>query len=351
MNDSDKPIIIKKVKKGGGGHHGGAWKVAYADFVTAMMAFFLLLWLLNVTTDDQKKGLSNYFNNTPANVSDQKSGAGGVLGGLSVSPEGAMATQVQSTADNPPTIRSPRVEKKEIKGRNRPEKLVRAKSAKEKAIEERRKEEQQKFDETKNKIKDAISNDPDLKELSKNLVIDMTPEGLRVQIIDEEGRAMFASGSTRMFQKMEYLLTKVGQIIQDTTANELSIRGHTDSVPYGEGAEYTNWELSSDRANATRRVLLDTQFPAERINNVMGMADTQHLLPDDPKNERNRRISIILLKEELTDPNYDKKVEADAEQYVDDEVPTGEEVITPEEDLPPPPVTIFRRTQGEVQFP
>jgi chemotaxis protein MotB len=334
-----QPIIIKKIIKGGG-HHGGAWKVAYADFVTAMMAFFLLLWLLNVTTDEQKNAISNYFDPTSPKVSEASSGAGGVLGGLSMTPEGSMATNVQniSSSKNAGSAVNNRSAQKNPDGSSQ-------QNGVEKAKEIMRKQEQEKFEQAKKLIENAIQRDPALKELAKNLIIDITPEGLRIQMIDDKGRPMFASGSANMLPIAQQLIGKVNDIIKQLP-NELSIRGHTDSTPYGAGASYTNWELSGDRANAARRELLANGFPTTRVNNVAGKADTDHLLPDDPINPRNRRISIILLKEELTNPEgFESQAETFAEENPD-------LVSESDADSPPQiPVGTFRRSPGTVEFP
>ncbi|MCC6598927.1 MAG: flagellar motor protein MotB [Alphaproteobacteria bacterium] len=346
-----QPIIIKRIKKGGG-HHGGAWKVAYADFVTAMMAFFLLLWLLNVTTEEQKKAISNYFDPTHPKVSQAESGAGGVLGGLSVAPKGSMVSNVQP-------ITTPQVSGSALNNRKKseqdpkisPEKAKEsAKKTLEKAKEILRKNEEARMKKAEQALKKAIEENPELKALKDNLLIDMTPEGLRIQVIDQEGRPMFPSGSAQMFKNTETLLHKVGEIIREQP-NEISIRGHTDSVPYGARADYTNWELSADRANSSRRVLLEGGFPPKRIHDVVGKSDTEHLVPDDPKAARNRRISVILLKEELTDPDYAKKAaekakELPPEDYTDEE-DTGETQDTPAF----PKIGTFRRTPGAVEFP
>jgi len=342
-DDSDQPIIVKKIVQGGG-HHGGAWKVAYADFVTAMMAFFLLLWLLNVSTDEELNAISNYFDPTHPKVSQDNSGAGGVMGGLSMSPQGSMATNVQTITSSRPTgtVLNNRSTVKSADGADKKNKAI------EKAKEIMRRQEQKKFDEAKKAIEQAIQESPELKALAKNLMIDMTPEGLRIQIVDQEGEPMFASGSARMFEKTEKLLTKVAEIVSDLP-NELSIRGHTDSVPYGPGSTYTNWELSSDRANSTRRVMLNADIPPERVNNVVGKADTEPLIAENPADPRNRRMSIILLKEELTNPEYNEDAEAIAE----------EQGFMSEEDTESMgdggsmqvPVGTFRKTPGNVEFP
>jgi chemotaxis protein MotB len=335
-NTTDKklqPIVIKKIKKGGG-HHGGAWKVAYADFVTAMMAFFLLLWLLNVTTDEQREAISNFFDPTHPKVSSAVSGAGGVLGGLSMAPQGAMATNLQEIINNQPE--TPPSSTKANTEQSQQEQSV------EEAKELIRQHEEKEFEKTQEAIRQAIQDDPELSQLAKNLIVDMTPEGLRIQIVDQEGEPMFPSGSARMYEKTQKLMGKITAII-NTMPNEISIRGHTDSVPYGPRAEYTNWELSTDRANSSRRTLLNAGLPAERLHNVMGKADSEHLLPDDPKNAQNRRISIVLMKRELTDPNF----QHEAEKLADELRKKDASRAAP----PKIPVGTFRRTPGSVEFP
>jgi chemotaxis protein MotB len=333
----NQAIFVKKIIKKGG-HHGGAWKVAYADFVTAMMAFFMLLWLLNVTTEEQKKAISNYFDPTHPKVSESMSGAGGVMGGLTMSPQGAMATQVQQVQPTPP---STTVNQRTQQVSNQRQAQNISKSTLEKAKEELRKQEEKKFKEIEKQIRQAIEADPELKALSKNLIIDMTPEGLRIQIVDSEGRPMFASGSAEMFDYTKKLIGMVTRAIMKLP-NELSVRGHTDSTPYPGGAKYTNWELSSDRANSTRRELLNYDFPVVRINNVVGKADTDHIKPDKPADPSNRRISLILLKEELTNPNFENKAAEKAKDMPD------EPNAAPVNQIP---VGTFRRTQGNVEFP
>lgn len=331
---------------------GGAWKVAYADFVTAMMAFFLLLWLLNVSTDEQLDAIAGFFDPTAIKVSESTSGAGGVMGGISMSPKGAMATNVQPITNPEPTGR--------VSSKKSPEPTKGTKTTKEKAIESAkeimRKKEEAEFKEAEQAIKQAIQDDPELSKLAKNLIVDMTPEGLRIQIVDQDGDPMFPSGSARMFEKTKGLMSKISNIVKKLP-NELSVRGHTDSVPYGAGATYTNWELSADRANSTRRVLIDSGIPAERVNNVVGKADTEHLLPEDPNNAQNRRISIIMLKEELTNPNFDKKASALAEEeglYEDIQAGSDEGAESGGDGSTAPsapPIGTFRRTPGSVEFP
>ncbi|MBL1146752.1 MAG: flagellar motor protein MotB [Pseudomonadota bacterium] len=289
-DDEKRPIIIRKVKKNkGGGHHGGAWKVAYADFVTAMMAFFLLLWLLNVTTDEQKALISSYFSPADPRIATSVSGSGGVLGGLTVSPDGAMAHQKDPTVSFPGTLRPDGT-------KNTPDDLQNVADKELEAELQRR--EQERFEKVEEQIRQAIETVPELKNLAQNLLIDQTPEGLRIQIVDQEGKPMFPLGKSEPLPEALLLLKLVTRVIMDLP-NMISIRGHTDSLQYGAGAAYTNWELSADRANASRRAMLDYKLDLKRIENVMGKADREHLVKDDPTSARNRRITIILLKEAL----------------------------------------------------
>ena len=285
LDDDKRPIIIiKRIKKSGGGHHGGAWKVAYADFVTAMMAFFLLLWLLNVTTDEQKTMISSYFAPADPRVAENTSGAGGVMGGTTMSPEGAMTSELTPvSSETPEPVPSSGSETSE----------------QDRALDQ---QDDQAFQATEEKIRETLESAPELKELAQNLLIDMTPEGLRIQIVDQEGRPMFESGSAKPLPPAVRLLQIIGNSVRELP-NQVSVRGHTDSVPYGNNVTYTNWELSADRANASRRVLLagdlSGRLPPERIENVQGKADREPLDVKDPKAAKNRRISIILLKQSL----------------------------------------------------
>lgn len=274
------PVIIKKIKKVEGGHHGGAWKVAYADFVTAMMAFFLLLWLLNVSTQEQLNGIADYFR--PTSVSDSTSGSGGVMGGLTIAPEGQMTSEVTPVGVDTDL---PGEDDKDDTGTPTPEELERA----------RAEEEQKQFDEAAKQLQQAIEEDPSLQDIANNLIVDMTPEGLRIQIVDQKGKSMFPSGKADMYDNTYRLMSKVAGVIEKLP-NKISVRGHTDSVPYGAGADYNNWDLSADRANASRRALTASGLNPERIKNVVGKADTDHLFVDDPTSPQNRRISIILLR-------------------------------------------------------
>lgn len=266
-------IVIKKIKKGGHGHHGGAWKVAYADFVTAMMAFFLLLWLLSSATEEQLQGISMYF--TPETISQNESGSGGVLGGTSLAEEGSARSEFgapQVSMDIPPV--------------QTPEEREAIRVA---AMEE------QEFNEAKEELLKAIESNEELQGLEKNIRIEETDEGLRIQILDEDGTAMFPSGSAAMAEHTMLLLQQVAGVVEKMT-QDISIEGHTDAIPFNRSDGYSNWELSSDRALATRRALVDLGLNSERFAKVAGLSDTDPLLPDAPENESNRRISITLLR-------------------------------------------------------
>lgn len=280
--DEKQPIIIKKVKKVEGGHHGGAWKVAYADFVTAMMAFFLLLWLLNVTTDEQKNAISNYFDPAQPKIATNVSGAGGILGGTSLSTEGAMTQNTQP-----------------VQARRTQFQAVNAEDLSDQELEEEiERREEQRFAQAETELKQALEQNPDLQGLEKHLQIDQTPEGLRIQVVDREGEPMFALGSANMLDKTEQLLATVSRVVSKLP-NKISIKGHTDAIPYRGDGSYTNWELSADRANASRQVLVENDIPRDRIFSVSGKAATEPLIQDDPRDPRNRRISIILMRDSI----------------------------------------------------
>ncbi|MDH3335007.1 MAG: flagellar motor protein MotB [Rhodospirillaceae bacterium] len=299
---ADQPIIIKKVKKGGhGAHHGGAWKIAYADFVTAMMAFFLLLWLLNSVTQEQLEGIADYFAPTVATIS--QSGSGKILGGTTIADDGTQ----EDTLGRPTVVMDlppPSAGKGGESAQDAPSQgeadsqpvTDQADSQTANAKEQQQQMEEQQFQKAADELKQAIETLPEFQQLAKSLMIDDTPEGLRIQIVDQDGLAMFPSGSAKMYEHTERVLGLVSQVILKMPQN-ISITGHTDSVPFtSRGEEYTNWELSSDRANSARRFLLQSGIPPERLSHIVGKAATEPLLPDDTTNSRNRRLSIIMLR-------------------------------------------------------
>ena len=272
--------IVKKIKKGGHGHHGGAWKVAYADFVTAMMAFFLLLWLLNSVTQEQLEGISNYF--APVSTSASTSGSGGMLEGQTMQQQQSTPSPQSSvTVDLPP----PSAGQGPADQEGDPDSEATAAAARE----------EEQFETAQNALRQALESIPNLQDLAKSLLVDATPEGLRIQIVDQDGLAMFPSGRANMFDHTKRILGLVAQVIKKMP-QMIAIAGHTDAVPFNSGGGYGNWELSADRANASRRALIELGVPESRINRVVGKASEEPLLVDDPNNPRNRRISIILLR-------------------------------------------------------
>jgi chemotaxis protein MotB len=282
-------VFIKRVKKVEAAAHGGAWKIAYADFVTAMMAFFLLLWLLNSVTQEQLEGISNYF--APAAPSASNSGAGGVLGGQTVTSEGAQVDN-RSTPSTSLALPPPK------SGLAQDDAQQQAEQESDEASEEAiKKKEEEQFEKAKDELRQVIQQIPNAAQLAKSLLVDNTPEGLRIQIVDQEGLPMFQSGSAEPLPRARELIKTVAQVIA-TMPQKIAISGHTDSVKFGGGGPYTNWELSADRATATRRLLLEFGVPTERIDRVVGKADTEPLLKEDPVNPRNRRLSVVLLRQE-----------------------------------------------------
>ncbi|MBI1233106.1 MAG: flagellar motor protein MotB [Alphaproteobacteria bacterium] len=287
----DQPIVIKKVKKGGGhGHHGGAWKVAYADFVTAMMAFFLLMWLINTTTPEQRRGIADYF--APASVSPSTSGNGGVLGGTALGEDGAQGRGSSSVIQRlaPDARRDNNTQENES-----PDASDGPQASTDAMASAMARREQAEFDAAEQSLRQAMQDMPEIAELSRQLLIDQTPEGLRIQLVDQEGRAMFRPGSAEPNDRAVVLLRAVAEIAQQLP-NRLSISGHTDSGP-SPAADYTNWDLSADRANAARRILQSSGLADDRIAEVQGRAGTEPLYPDDPYLPGNRRLSIVLLRE------------------------------------------------------
>ena len=268
------PIIVKRVKKIEGGHHGGAWKVAYADFVTAMMAFFLLLWLLNVTTDEQKSGIADYF--APTAITLSRSGSGGLLAGRTIAEDGARGEGTPEVVVQlaPPPPRQGNPTDAEIEAR-------------------KAQQEQERFDQAQKQLQATLEANPQLAQVKDNIVVDMTPEGMRIQLVDKQGGSLFPSGSAQMPERTRQLINQIAQIVQ-SLPNNISVSGHTDATPFAQGANFGNWELSTDRANASRRALTSAGISADRISQVVGKADTEPLDAADPFKPENRRISIVL---------------------------------------------------------
>lgn len=360
---AEKPsIVIRKEEVVEGGHHGGAWKVAYADFVTAMMAFFLLMWLLNATTQEQRVGLADYF--SPSNeTSRNNSGFGAMFGGRTPNLDGSLASDrgaialIHSTpkplvdteddgGDTPaqrgaapesgPALRNAAQNRQtpgpEVQDPDEPtpEPLAPAQRPGEKggsgtdqaggqavheaARPEVRREarhdvsatetpsraelerrEREAFERAAQQMRDAVRADPALDAVARQLAIDITPEGLRIQILDEDKQPMFATGSAALNERARALLTKVAPVLM-RLPQAVSISGYTDAAPF-RGGERSNWDLSSERANATRRLLAEAGLPEARMRGVAGHADRDPLLPADPMAAANRRVAITVLRD------------------------------------------------------
>ena len=271
-------VIINRKKKGGYGHHGGSWKVAFADFMTAMMAFFLLMWVLEITTQEQQKAIAGYFNDP---------GSRYVIGSGGANP--AVIDMNPAPSPNPSPDDAP-VQVDPV--------LTPSLAAAEEAV---RLQEQQQLEELREQLLEEIARlDSVLNVLKDQILIDFTALGLRIQIVDSEGRPMFDVGSTRLKSYSADVLQVLGGIL-NKVPNKISITGHTDSMPYSAGATYGNWELSSDRANSARRALQSGDYPEEKVATVQGMGAVAPLRADDPAAPINRRIAIIVLKKAVAD--------------------------------------------------
>jgi len=290
-------IIIKKIKKvSGGGHHGGAWKVAYADFVTAMMAFFLLLWLINVTTPAQKMGLAEYF--TPTMGVKDNMGIG-FKGGKMPTPDvgrantdmnavGLVVGQIhQGPVPVAPDVSIP------VKPEENAESTSTDRKASQDATDATDGVDSDEFRQAQEEIKQSLENDPNLQTYKNNILVRDTPEGLKIDMVDDPRQSMFVPGGAILTETGKKILDSMANIIRKTP-NHITITGHTDASGASSDPNYTNWELSADRANAARRGLFTTQLEADRVGKVMGLADRELLMSDEPSNPRNRRVTIIL---------------------------------------------------------
>ena len=307
--DSKKlqPIIIKRVKKGGHGVHGGAWKIAYADFVTAMMAFFLLMWLLGSTTEGDKKGIADFFN-APLKVSFV-GGSGSGDSSSVIRGGGADLTRV-----------SGQVKEGDVQA---PKKTLSLKALQ---AEQRRVEVAQ-LEALKAKVEDVIAKSPKLAAIRSQIRLDMTRDGLRIQIVDDQNRPMFDSGSAIVKPYMRELLRDIGEVLADVP-NHITLEGHTDAQAFVSGERgYSNWELSSDRANSSRRELVSGGLPEDRMLVVQGLASSTLFDAADPQSPVNRRISIIVMNHDAEDRVLHKAVDTV-------ELPSEPQAVT----VPPAPV-------------
>ncbi|MBP6096931.1 MAG: flagellar motor protein MotB [Methyloversatilis sp.] len=281
-DDTQQPIIVKKIKKGGGGAHGGAWKIAYADFVTAMMAFFLLMWLLGSTAEGDLKGIAEFFEN-PLKVA-QQGGSG----------SGDSSSVIQGGGRDL-TRQTGQVKYGTVEAQQRSFNLTASQEQQKTEKESAERAERAKLVELKSQIEARIEANPDLRPFRNQLVLDVTAEGLRIQIVDEQNRPMFSSASDRLQPYTSVILREIGLILNQVD-NRIFLSGHTDATPFAGGiGGFSNWELSSNRANASRRELIAGGMDPDKVLRVVGMSSIVSFDKDDPFNPINRRISIIVL--------------------------------------------------------
>jgi chemotaxis protein MotB len=276
-DDKKRPIIVKKIKKVAGGHHGGAWKVAYADFVTAMMAFFLMLWLISTSSQITKQGLADYF--TPTS---------GIRGAMGIGFEGGQTISedpgIKKQDSAPPSLVIGATPSGVIP--ENPEKISYTEAEAESAL----------FEKAQSSAQKAVESDPTVKNFRENIYLEQTPEGLKIEIMDSSKYPMFVPGKPELTPAGQAVVSKLVPIIKQLP-NYMTITGHTDASPLdNNNASYTNWELSGDRANAARRFFIKSGVEPERPKRVIGMADREPLDKEDPRNPKNRRITIIMLK-------------------------------------------------------
>jgi chemotaxis protein MotB len=271
-----RPIIVKKIiAEAHGGHHGGAWKVAYADFVTAMMAFFLLLWILGATTEKQRKGIADYFAPTLVEMRQKSAGSNGPFGGDSIISKDNYPHKAQQTGTKGITI------PKDSTG-----------GAREGAAALRTRD-RQRFKDLRQALEQRMKSDPSLSQLQRNVRFTETREGLRIDVVDEADFSMFTLGTDGLVADARRLIGEVAKVI-DGVPNDVIVRGHTDALPYAAGRTTNNWMLSTARAEATRKALGERGVPAERFARIEGVADREPYVPDNIYDPRNRRMSITL---------------------------------------------------------
>jgi len=301
-----QPIIIKKVKKNGHAAHGGAWKIAYADFVTAMMAFFLLMWLLGSTSEGDKKGIADYFQ-SPLKVALLNGGSGS-----------GDSSSVLKGGGQDLTRSGGQVKRGDVQA---PRNTINLQALR----HEQRVAEATALQALSEQVANELKNNPKLAQYASQIKMDLTRDGLRIQIVDALSRPMFDSGSAIVKPYMRELLRAIGGVLLEVP-NRLTLEGHTDAQPFGAGgAGYSNWELSADRANASRRELVAGGLTEERVLRVQGLASSQPFKREDPLEPQNRRISIIVMNRDAEDRFY--RPTADR---VEPQQPEAEPTIRPE---------------------
>ena len=311
-DESQRPIIIKRRKVVAGGAHGGAWKIAYADFVTAMMAFFLLMWLLGSTTKGELEGIADYFKNPLRLTMQGGSGAGD-------------ATSIIKGGGKDLTRSAGQMDRAIIRERKRPIDLEAAQAELEKL-------EMARLEDLKGKLDAVIEANPALNIYRRQLLIDITSEGLRIQIVDEKNRPMFELGRAQLLSHTKDILHEIGKVLNEVP-NRISLSGHTDATPYFGGERgYSNWELSTERANASRRELLAGGMREDKVMRVVGLSSAVLFNKADPLSPVNRRISVIVMKKRTEDSVSNDGQQIDVAQ---EELPDSS-ALTPEAQIPVP---------------
>jgi chemotaxis protein MotB len=304
-------IIVKRRKKGGGGHHGGAWKVAYADFVTAMMAFFLVMWLVSSISKEQRAAVFDYFKNPSMEPGKNIRAAPGQMG-----PGGASTSVINMGGGlDAPRVTVVNAPPSDAKSKPQPFNLTVTQAKKTDTAAEEDKKNEMTVDEARKiadeadhkkleslleELRKAIDKSQALKPFKDQLLLDITPEGLRIQIVDQQNRPMFDIGSAKLKDYTTVILKTLAGYL-NTVPNRISMTGHTDIRPYPGGGNYTNWELSADRANAARRALESGGLAAAKIARVVGLSSSVLFDKNDPQNPINRRISIIVMTKQAED--------------------------------------------------
>jgi chemotaxis protein MotB len=310
--DTVRPIIVVKKKKNAAGHHGGAWKVAYADFVTAMMAFFMVMWLVASLNKEQRSAMFKYFNNPSMEEGHSVKAAPGQAG-----PGGASTSVIKlgGGMDAPKVVIDPH------KPAPQPD-IVADRPLTAEAKEKERKEREQ-LESLLEELKKAISLGQALEPFKDQLLLDITPEGLRIQIVDKQNRPMFDTGSSALKDYTTQILGEVAKYLNGVP-NRISVSGHTDAKPYpGTTKFYSNWELSADRANAARRALIAGGLDESKIARVVGLASSVLFVKDEPLNPINRRISIIVMTRRAEDAALSTDAPLSGNPAADGLVPTA----------------------------
>ncbi len=291
-NNQPPPVIIVKkiIEAGHGGHHGGAWKVAYADFVTAMMAFFLLMWLLGATTEKQRKGLADYFTPTLIEVKAGAAGSNGLFGGESLVDKDSYPHRAAQTGTRSLTIPVDASGGAEVGAGQK----GRLKNKSEMAEADRKA-----FERVKRTLAQKMAASAELRKLARNIRFVPTHDGVRIDLVDNADYSMFALGTTALAPEASQLMALIAQTVSGLP-NTIMIRGHTDAVAYGRPQDMNNWMLSSGRAEATRRRLALSGVGERRFERIEGVADREPMIAKDPYDPRNRRVAITLLYQATT---------------------------------------------------